>query len=178
MIYGPKKNPDIRKGDYHLIVNDKTESIKCYNSAGKLHLFGGKHSTLPCIAKGRYGDSTWVWGGDTPPGLYRLGEIFISKPWESKAKIWFPYGKYCWDMVEQEGQENIRGRAGICLHGGGSTAPYPLAKYQKLTRTLGCIRMHNQHLEDYIFPLTHKRVLGFPVRRKNAVWLSVYQDKD
>lgn len=171
-LIGPKKKPNINSGDYHLIVNDDTETVKIYDSLGALL------RKLPARAKGVRGPSTRVWGGDTPPGLYKLGVLYISKLWESRTGVWFPYGKYCWDMVEQEGQENERGRAGICLHGGGSYAPDPLASYQKLTHTHGCVRMHNKHLEDYILPLTHVKRYGFWVRRGNTVWVSVYQDID
>lgn len=162
-LIGPKKKPKIQPGDFHLVVNDFDESVKIFNSKGEL-----EHK-LPCLAKGVRGPSTWRWGGDTPPGLYKLGVHYVSQEWEDLYAVWYPYGKHCFDMVEQENQENERGRAGICLHGGGSSAPDPLAPYQELTPTHGCVRMHNKDIEDYIVPLVTKR---------NTVWVSVYQDID
>lgn len=175
-LIGPKKKPALTPGDYHLIVNDAVGELKGFDHQGRPLKFGSR-TKLPCLARGVRGPSSWVWGGDTPPGLYKLGTLYVSKVWESKTAVWYPYGKYCWDMEEQENQENERGRAGICLHGGGSNAPNPLADYQVLTHTHGCVRMHNKDLEDFILPLTHEKKLGMLIRRKNNVWISVYQDR-
>ncbi len=179
-MIGPKISPALQPGDFHLVVRDDPEYnphkslsvVKCYSHTGHLKWY------RPCLAKGVNGSSTWVTGGDTPPGLYKLGDLFISKPWESYNRVWAPYGKYCFDMVELENQENVRGRAGICLHGGGSACPDPLADYQPLYKTHGCVRMHNIHLAKLVLPLTHEWVFGFIKRKKNTVYLSVWQDRD
>ena len=170
-MIGPKIKPRIQPGDYHLVVNDTAETVKCYSSTGKLLW------TKPALAKGVNGPTTWNNGGDTPPGLYRIGTLYRSEAGESKEAVWYPYGPLCWDLEEQENQENVRGRAGICLHGGGSAAPNPLADYQPLYPTHGCIRMHNRDTVEFILPLTHKwdAKRGW-VRRGNNVWVSVWQD--
>lgn len=171
-MIGPKIKPSIQPGDYHIVVNDEAETVKCYDSTGKLLW------KKPALAKGWNGRTTRRNGGDTPPGLYKLGTLYRSQPEESKEDVWFPFGPLCWDLEEQEGQENERGRGGICLHGGGSAAPEPLADYQLLTVTSGCVRMHNKDLADHVLPLTHKWDGKRWTRRTNRVWLSVWQDYD
>lgn len=180
----PKKKPKIKKGDFHLVVNDEIETVKIYDHTGAIvkadkHPARGSLSSLPALAKGWNGRTTWRNGGDTPPGLYLLGEFFKTKEWED-AGIWNSYGALCWDMISLEGQENVRGRAGICLHGGGSAArPHPMAAYQSLEKTSGCVRMHNQDLEDYILPLSHYWSDQHAwYKRDNNVYISVYQDYD
>jgi hypothetical protein len=180
-MIAPKIHPILKKGDYHIVVNDKTETVKIFDYKGHsvyIDPSTGRGKALPGLAKGVYGPGTHVNGGDTPPGLYLIGDLFVSKKRDPQS-IWNSYGKYCWDLIEQEGQENVRGRAGICLHGGGSGQPDPMAPFQTLLKTLGCVRMHNYHLEHCILPLTHHILPGgILVRRRNKVWLSVYQDQD
>ena len=79
-----------------------------------------------------------------------------------------------WYSVDLEGLENQEGphskpyRDGIMIHGGGSFLGWPgaWAPLQRLTATLGCIRMHNQHIRELILPLM----------AKGMVYLSVYQE--
>jgi hypothetical protein len=170
MLIGPKKRPALKEGDYHLIVNDGTETCKVFDYTGtQLHL-------LPALAKGVYGPGINVKGGDTPPGLYKMGLLYRTKPTEPQS-IWMSYGALCWDLEEQEDQESSRGRAGIALHGGGTGArPHHLAPRQELLPTFGCIRMHNEDLEKVILPLTHEWRNYRWVKKSNNVWLSVYQD--
>lgn len=170
-LVGPKKSPVLKVGDFHLVANGKSGLIKCYDHVGDLKW------TKSVLAKGWAGPSTHVTGGDTPPGLYILGTLYISKPWEPR-KIWAAYGKYCYDMEEQENQENKRGRAGISVHSGGSGLSKPLAPYQPLTHTSGCLRMHNKTMREFVVPLTHRIVMGMHIRKKNTVYISVYQDHD
>ena len=165
-LWGPEKKPTLKSGDFHLIVNDEAETIKCFDHTGKLRW------TKPALAKGWNGRTTWRNGGDTPPGLYHLGQYF---PWTTPpdtAEILAAYGHCCWDMVEMENQENERGRSGICLHGKGSKP------YQPLTVTSGCVRMHNKDLEDYVLPLTHVYRNNRWTKRNNMVYISVFQDYD
>lgn len=171
-LWGPGIKPQIKPGDWHLIVNDRDERAKLYNSDGDLV------TTFPVLAKGVYGSTTWRNGGDTPPGLYRLGQLYRTQPSEPQS-VWRSYGALCWDMEEQENQENERGRAGICLHGGGTGArPHHLAPRQELLPTFGCLRFHNGDLEKEILPRTHEWKDGRWVRRPTNFWVSVYQDHD
>ena len=170
MLTGPTKKPTLKTGDYHLVVNDATETCKVFDHTGKLL------HTLPALAKGVYGPGVNVTGGDAPPGLYKMGQLYRTQVGEPRA-IWMSYGALCWDLEEQENQEASRGRAGVALHGGGTGAtPHYLAPRQSLLPTLGCIRMHNEDLEKIILPLTHEWKKTKWVKRPNTVWLSVYQD--
>jgi hypothetical protein len=171
-MIGPQRRPVMMPGDFHIVINDEAETAKAFDHAGKLLW------KKPAMAKGVNGRTTWRQGGDTPPGLYQLGLLYRASRGESLLDVWYPYGPLCWDMEEMEGQENERGRAGICLHGGGSNAPDPLAPYQLLGRTHGCVRMHNKDLSDHVLPLTHEFKAGGWSRRKNAVYISVFQDYD
>lgn len=171
-LWGPGIKPQIKPGDWHLVVNDRDEKGKLYDSSGALV------ATFPVLAKGVYGPGTHVNGGDTPPGLYLLGQLYRTQPNEPQA-IWRSYGALCWDMEEQEGQEADRHRAGVCLHGGGTGArPHHLAPRQELIPTLGCLRMTNEDLEREILPRTHEWQDGRWIKRPTRFWVSVYQDRD
>jgi hypothetical protein len=171
-LVGPKKTPTLKKGDFHLVVNDRDETLKAYDSEGKLV------AEIPCLAKGVNGRTTWANGGDTPPGLYKLGTLYRWTKDEGTG-ILNAFGLLCWDLEEQEGQENVRGRDGIALHCGGTGAwPSPTAARQTLEKTLGCVRVHNEDAEKVILPLSHVFVKGAWQRRPNTVWVSVFQDCD
>lgn len=166
-LIGPKKTPHdfgFKSGDSHLIVNDDTETVKAYDSDGKLLW------ERPCLARGQYSDYEFKLNrSDTPPGLYRIGEIY--RDWEtgnSYTRTKMSYGWYSFDMIELERQEAKFGRAGIMLHGGGSACGWPGAwePYQRLFPTFGCVRMYNQDLKDLVLPLTNK----------GTVYISVYQE--
>lgn len=69
----------------------------------------------------------WGWqGGDTPPGRYRCGVIYIIQEHEKHI-----YGDYCVDLIDLENQESGINRAGISIHAGRNL----------YTPTLGCVRM-------------------------------------
>lgn len=163
-LYGPGIKPNIKPGDYHIVVNDEVEKMKIYDHTGKLL------KTLPALAKGWNGPTSWRNGGDTPPGLYLLGQFF---PWHKgeSQDILETYGPICFDLVEQENQENERGRSGICIHGGRSQ--------KVLQKTSGCIRVFNQDLEEHVLPLGYKWSESHRcwVKKPNKVWISVFQDK-
>ena len=169
-MIGPKKKPQdfgFKPGDHHLIVNDITETIKAFNFEGKLLW------ELPCLARGQGSDFEYkLTNTDTPPGLYRIGAIYRdyervgAKP--SFDRTLMAYGWYSFDLEELENQERKYGRAGIMIHGGGSACGWPgaWAPMQKLFATHGCVRMHNQHLREKLFPLT----------TTGTVYVSVYQE--
>ena len=169
-MIGPKKKPadfGFKPKDHHLIVNDITETVKAFNFEGKLLW------ELPCLARGQGSDWEYkLTNTDTPPGLYRIGatyrdyERFGLKP--SYDRTLMAYGWYRFDLEELENQENKYQRAGIMIHGGGSACGWPGAwsPMQKLFSTHGCVRMHNQHLRDHLYPIT----------KAGTVFVSVYQE--
>jgi hypothetical protein len=82
------------------------------------------------------------------------------------------YGWMVFDMIDcdvenQEDGENTNNRSGIALHSGGSSLADPYAPMlSALVPTLGCLRIHNQHLESNILP----------IYMKGTVFISVSQD--
>lgn len=169
-MVGPQKKPQdfgFKDNDCHLIVNDWSELMTAYD------FHGNKLWEIPCLARGQSGDRVyWENSSDTPPGLYKLGTVY--RDWESYGdntpdnQNTRSYGWYTFDMEELEGQERRHNRAGICLHGGGSSCGWPgaWAPHQRLTPTLGCVRIYNQDLRDKILPLI----------TKGTVFVSVYQE--
>lgn len=170
MIVGPKKRPQdfgFKKGDSHLIVNDIVETMKAFSSEGRLLW------EIPCLARGQYSDFEWkIKNSDTPPGLYKLGTVYCDYDLNGNNpkydRTLMAYGWYTFDMIELENQEAGNGRAGICLHGGGSGHGWPgaWAPNQPLVPTYGCVRCHNIHLRDKILPLT----------KQGTVFVSVFQE--
>lgn len=142
--------PSIKPGDFHLIVNDVetrfNSEAKLYDSTGKLLW------TKDALAKGAGGKDYSKRNSDTPPGLYRIGELTVTNPKESDV-IWNAFGKYFFDLVGLQENEERFGRSGIGIHGGGTgAAPNSLAAYQQLVVTHGCIRMYNKDVETEILP--------------------------
>jgi hypothetical protein len=169
-MIGPKKRPQdfgFKQGDSHIIVNDIVETAKAYSFDGKLLW------EVPALARGQGSDYEFrVVRSDTPPGLYRVGQIY--KDYErvganpSYDRTLMSYGWYSFDLIELENQEGKYGRAGIMIHGGGSAAGWPgaWAPKQPLYATHGCIRMYNQDLRDKLLSLT----------KTGNVYVSVYQE--
>lgn len=162
-----QEKPDLVPGDYHLVVLDDeskpTSSMTCYDSQGN------KQWSTSCLARGQDANYS-VFAGDTPPGVYYLGECWIADPGD--VKTCKPYGVHCFDLVSEKLGEIGLGREGICLHGGGSALGYPGCNddYQRLVPTFGCIRMHNGELRDTIYPLWQKTEAS-----NNRIWVSVHQ---
>lgn len=168
-MLGPKKKPQdfgFKPGDHHLIVNDISETIKAYN------YFGNLLWELPALARGQGSDFEFkLRNTDTPPGLYKIGDIYKdyeNNPNPGFSRVLRSYGWYSFDLVELENQERQYGRAGIMIHGGGSACGWPgaWAPKQPLYSTFGCVRMHNQDLRDSLLPLTQFGI----------VFVSVYQE--
>jgi len=157
----------IKSGDVHIVINDWESKwageAKCYSDKGLLMW------TIPALCKGVNGSRWSVRNGDTPPGLYLAGELFVTQTTEAQD-IWNAYGKHCIDLVEQENQEAKHNRGGICWHGGGSGAPDPLAPNQQLVATLGCVRSHNGDLANTVVPLLQKLT-----NQGNRMWITVNQ---
>lgn len=145
-----------KDSDYHLVVSDRTEDVKAFDSTGKLLW------KAPALARGVNGSDWRYQGADTPPGIYKLGVVY--RDFET-GNLDPAYGWYTFDMIDLEGQETGIGRAGICLHGGGSGCPDPFADYQPLLPTFGCVRMHNADLRDKVLPLYES----------STIFLSVFQ---
>lgn len=164
-LIGPKIAAPVKPGDSYLLVNDRDKDMEAYNHEGKLLW------KIPCLASGQ--SQNWrITGGDTPPGLYKIGQIY--KDYESnqnppQSDTAEAYGWYSFDLVELENQEAVNGRAGIMLHGGGTACGWPGAwePRQTLHTTLGCIRAHNIDLRDKVLPLCSK----------GTVYVGVFQQK-
>lgn len=158
-----------KEGDTHIVVCAARKTAIAYD-------FGGNQIwELPCLADGQH--PNWrTTGGDTPPGLYRLGTAYLDyERWEHEPG--FPpfcrelrsYGWASFDMEDLEGNEDGNYRAGVMLHGGGSAEGWPgaWARFQPLHPTLGCLRMHNWDLQFKVLPLY----------RQGDVFISVSQDE-
>ncbi|MGL5061431.1 MAG: hypothetical protein ACRC62_15770 [Microcoleus sp.] len=159
--------PVMQRGDYHLVVVDDeslpTSTMECFDHNGD------RLWTRKCLARGQVADYG-LYSGDTPVGLYYLGEL-----WEAASDdvaTCKPYGIHCFDMVSVVDGEDAVGRAGICLHGGGSALGYPgcIEEYQELVPTFGCVRMHTIDLRETIYPIWKECD-----RNGKKVWMSVYQ---
>lgn len=164
------KKPAIQPSDCHVVINDWENpnrfvgTATCFDASGKVLW------AIDALCKGVNGPGFDRVGGDTPPGLYRAGVLTRTQRWEG-PETWNAYGAYFIDLVEQESQESSRGRAGVGWHGGGTGAiPYPLADYQELRPTLGCIRARNKDMKEIIVP-TYERV----TRAGGVLWISVNQ---
>lgn len=168
MLISPTKRPQqfgFKQGDSHIVVNAAAETAKAYSFSGVLQW------EKPCLSDGQH--PNWKANrGDTPPSLYRIGEIYndIARVGTKPAfdRTLMQFGWLSFDMVDLEGKEDDNGRAGIMLHGGGSACGWPGAwhPYQALHPTLGCLRMRNADLRDFVLPLT----------RRGVVFISVHQD--
>lgn len=168
-MVGPKKRPDLKPGDYHIIANDINEKMTAFTHDGK------KLWDVPCLCRGQGTEAEWSrTGEDTPPGLYLVDKVYRDyeeDPSETFSGYRQAYGWYSFDLIGQEGQEGPNSkpyRDGIMIHGGGSACGWPGAwePRQQLHATLGCIRMHNQDLKERLLPL-----LGL-----GRIWVSVLQE--
>jgi hypothetical protein len=169
-LIAPKRKPQefgFKPGDSHLVGNAITKTVKAFSFEGKLLW------EKPCLFDGTH--SNWRRGqGDTPPGLFKLGQIYndvarLGSLAPRYDRTLAAFGWITWDLIDCEGNEDNNGRAGICLHGGGSALGWPGAwkPYQKLVPTWGCPRMHNADLRDFVLPLD----------KTGTVFFSVHQDE-
>lgn len=167
----PKQHPKshgFKPGDHHLVANAATQTIKCYSHSGK------QLWEYPCLADGQH--PNWrATGGDTPPGLYKIGAVyndydrFADNPsYPPFSRELRSFGWVSFDMIDLEGHEDGNNRAGIMLHGGGTACGWPgaWARFQPLYPTFGCLRMRNQDLLLHVLPLLNS----------GTVFISVWQD--
>lgn len=140
--------PVLKPKDIHIIVSHAYRTAKAFDAHGLLLW------KTAALTEG-VADSVDLPGGDTPFGLYRLGEPIPTSVHEPAA-IWHAYGPWFMDMQDLENQETGRGRAGIGLHGGGTGLRDPLADEQPLIPTHGCVRVHNGFLKSRIVPLVQR----------------------
>lgn len=138
--------------DLHIVVNGETQKAVCYRKDGSIVF------SCPARCFGQHADWTRP-NGDTPPGIYRCGTIY-----DTRGEA--PYGRWCVDLEDLEGQETGNGRAGISLHGGGSGLANPFAPYQGWQATHGCIRVQNADLERLVSLI-----------REHTTYLQVYYPK-
>ena len=165
-LVGPRIAAPVQPGDSYLLVNDRDGDMEAYDHTGAFLW------TVPCLARGQGADNDWTRNStDTPPGLYRIGQIYADyeqNPTPPCSDTAMSYGWYSFDLIELENQEVKVGRAGIMLHGGGSGCGWPgaWAANQQLLPTLGCIRLHNIDLRDKVLPLT----------KQGTVYVGVFQE--
>ncbi len=150
-IPAPKHDPlsakDIMKeGDIHVVCSGRQGSCKAYDFSGKL-LF-----QIKCLMEGVHGsfppepDYSPV-GGDTLPGLWKMGPIDHIQPPE------LAYGAYYIYLTPLAGECRDSNRSGLGFHCGGSNSPDPFADNQGLYPTLGCVRVLNGDMRDKVIPL-------------------------
>ena len=155
-MVGPKKRPDLKPGDHHLVVDDRNETITAFDHKGR------QVWRVAALARGQSTETDWrSRGSDTPPGLYQIGTVYRDYE-DDPAATFSPerraYGWYSFDLLGLEGQEgpgSVDGRDGIMIHGGGSACGWPGAwlPLQPLHPTLGCVRLHNLDLRNRVLPL-------------------------
>ena len=165
-LIGPAMAAPVRPGDSYLLVNDRDQDMEAYDHNGN------RLWSVPCLARGQGADNDWTrTNTDTPPGLYRIGAVYRDheqNPNPPCSDTAMAYGWFSFDLEELEGQEQINGRAGIMLHGGGSACGWPgaWAPQQPLHPTLGCLRLHNRDLRDRVLPLVEQ----------GTVYVGVFQE--
>ena len=164
MIQGPKHNPrhyGATDEDFHLVISAETNTAKMFRFSDGALLW-----EKPALPQGQHA-RWWEYRGDTPPGTYKIGQVWYQYKDAPNPKFDKPYGHICYDLVDYEGNEDGNGRSGIAIHGGGSSLGGALywAKKQRLVPTWGCVRMHNEDL--YCIDECYKQ---------GDVWVSVYQD--
>jgi hypothetical protein len=168
-LVGPKRRPDLRSGDHHLVMDDRAETIAAFDHKGQ------QLWKVAALARGQSTETDWrSRSSDTPPGLYRVGAIY--RDYEADPTTTFSderrsYGWFSFDLEGLEGQEgpgSRDGRDGIMIHGGGTACGWPGAwlPLQPLHPTLGCIRMHNKDLRDRVLPLA----------QMGTIYVSVWQE--
>jgi hypothetical protein len=110
---GPQKPAPVQPGDTYLLVNDRDEDMEAYDHTGAFFW------KIPCLARGQGADTDWTrTSTDTPPGLYRLGQLYADyeqNPNPPCSDTAMGYGWYSFDMEELEGQEVAHGRAGAAV---------------------------------------------------------------
>ena len=168
-----------KAGDTHIVVNGLSNSAKAYSFDGKLLW------EVKCLPHGQ--NNNWkATNGDTPQGLYKIGAVYKdyeNNPNPPYSPTLASYGWYSFDLVELENQEAGNGRAGIMIHGGGSSLGWPgaWAPFQALVSTLGCVRFHNQDLRDKVLPVTKTGTVYVTVRQeaeKSSNTTTEYVTKD
>lgn len=133
----------IKPKDMHMVTSAK------YGRSALFTAQGVKKWSVPSLCEGQH-DNWKVARGDTPPGLYKAGQIFYQDGSDIAQSN--SYGPICIDLIDLEGQETGYGRAGISAHGGGTGLPNPLADFQLLIPTHGCIRLHNHDMIHRVTP--------------------------
>ncbi|MCP9915559.1 L,D-transpeptidase [Cyanobium sp. ATX 6F1] len=102
-LAGPKIAAPVKPGDSYLLVNDRDQDMEAYDHSGA---FLWK---VPCLARGQGADNDWKHTNtDTPPGLYRLGQLYPDyeqNPSPACSDTAMSYGWYSFDLMELENQE-------------------------------------------------------------------------
>jgi hypothetical protein len=125
---GPRKAPDLKPGDHHLVANDRSEILTAYNHAGV------KLWAVPCLCRGQ---GKLTPSGAPPAATPRRGFTGSARSTGTTSRIHNPpftaktgraYGWYSFDLEGLEGQEGPNSkpyRDGIMIHGGGTACGWP-----------------------------------------------------
>lgn len=143
------------KDDVHIVADAIDKSMMAYDRNGT-PLWERRLSVL---LEGQH-DNWKVRSGDTPPGTYKFGTLYHQSV--NQPELFWPYGPVCIDLIDLEGQETGYGRAGVSIHGGGSSLADPGAPWQPLVPTEGCARTHNHIMSNILAPMHAE------AKRKNA----------
>lgn len=121
--------------NHHLVVSRNSGKMTAFRKDG-VRLW-----QINCLCRGVGGRDWRRNGADTPPGVYKIGQVYNDRATDQLTPA---YGWMSFDMISLERGELNIGRAGIMIHGGGTGLPNPQAPRQALLPTLGCIRVHNE----------------------------------
>lgn len=152
------------KEDFHIIASAATGKATAFDASGK------KLWVVRCLLQGQRAD--WrLQGGDTPPGLYKLGALINDYAEVGSNPRYTPelqsYGWMFFDLIDIAAHEDRNRRAGVGAHGGGTALGWPYAwePHQALVPTLGCPRFENAALRDQILPLYLRGTVFFSVHQ-------------
>ncbi|MEX0589038.1 MAG: hypothetical protein WD136_07245, partial [Cyanobium sp.] len=133
---GPQLAAPAKPGDCYLLVNDRDEDMEAYDHSGQ---FLWK---IPCLARGQGADTDWSHTNtDTPPGLYKLGQLYAdyeqnaSPPCSDTA---MGYGWYSFYMLEQESGPHANLQHWLCFFCSSAVTEASLGVIQPLTAEEAC----------------------------------------
>ena len=143
----------LKPGDIHVMISHMRKIACGYRKSGD---GADKLWIIPALTEG-VGGGPDAHAGDTPWGDYQATGIVPTTAADTEETR-MAYGPSFISLADLEGQESSRGRAGIGIHGGGTSLGTVGSQQpqQPLVPTCGCIRLHNQDLVDRVVPLVRE----------------------
>ena len=143
------------------------DAIFGFNGSANLlkyfHANGMMQWSIP--ARGVGSSADFGRNGNTPPGIYELLNPVEIHAHDSKAKalgpLFVPLEPFVVPYVNHFNRDNLG------IHGGGSDLPNPLATKQGWETTLGCIRLQNGDLRNFVSAVQMHKTKGF------RAWITV-----